>query len=94
MGYSAVAGWRASLQFDFINQNQLRSGTSSISSAQVAAINDAGGDQEVEKQTINRYITAGLSYRPNADWNFSLLLPYIDRSHTTYGAATNPLTPD
>ncbi|MFZ3323672.1 MAG: hypothetical protein WA190_14970, partial [Usitatibacter sp.] len=94
MGYSAVPGWRASLQFDFIDQDQLRSGTSSISPAQVAAINDAGGNQEVEKQTLNRYFTAGLSYRPNADWNFNLLVPYIDRGHTTYGAATNPLTPD
>jgi len=94
MGYSAVPGWRASLQFDYIDQDQLRSGTSSISPAQVAAINDAGGDQEVEKRTINRYFTAGLSYRPNADWNFNLLVPYIDRSHTTYGSAMNPLTPD
>jgi hypothetical protein len=94
MGYSDIPGWRASLEFDFINQDQLRSGTSSISNAQVAAINDAGGSQEVEKQTINRYITAGLSYRPNGDWNFNLLVPYIDRSHTTYGAAMNPLTPD
>jgi hypothetical protein len=94
MGYSDIAGWSASLEFDFINQDQLRSGTSSISNAQVAAINDAGGSQEVEKQTINRYITAGLSYRPNGEWNFNLLVPYIDRSHTTYGAAMNPLTPD
>jgi hypothetical protein len=94
MGYSDVPGWRASLEFDFINQDQLRSGTSSISNAQVAAINDAGGSQEVEKQTINRYITAGLSYQPNGDWNFNLLVPYIDRSHSTYGAAMNPLTPE
>lgn len=94
MGYSAIPGWRASLQFDFIDQDQMRSGTSSISNAQVAAINDAGGNQEVEKQTINRYFTAGLSYRPNGDWNFTLLVPYVDRGHTTYGAAMNPLTPD
>jgi hypothetical protein len=94
MGYSDIPGWRASLEFDFINQDQLRSGTSSISNAQVAAINDAGGSQEVEKQTINRYVTAGLSYRPNGDWNFNLLVPYIDRSHSTYGAAMNPLTPE
>jgi hypothetical protein len=94
MGYSDMPGWRASLEFDFINQDQLRSGTGSVSNSQVATINDAGGSQEVEKQTINRYVTAGLSYRPNGDWNFNLLLPYIDRSHTTYGAAMNPLTPD
>jgi hypothetical protein len=94
MGYSAAPGWRLSLQYDYINQSQLRSGTSSVSAASVAAINDAGGNQEVEHDTINRYTTLGLSYSPNADWNFNLLVPYIDRSHTTYGAATNPLTPD
>ena len=77
-----------------INQNQYRTGTHSISAADVAAINDAGGSQEVEKQTINRYITLGLNYIPTPDWNLSLFLPYISRSHTTYGEATNPLTPD
>jgi hypothetical protein len=94
MGYSDIAGWRATFEFDYINQDQLRSGTSSISNSQVAAINDAGGSQEVEKQTINRYFTAGISYRPNGEWNFNLLVPYIDRSHSTWGQSTNPLTPD
>ena len=83
-----------SLQYDYIDQDQLRSGTSSISPSRVAAINDAGGNQEVENGTVNRYTTLGLSYTPSADWNFRVLVPYVDRSHTTYGAATNPLTPD
>ncbi len=91
-GYGASAGWRISLQFDDIDQSQLRSGTSAVSPSQVAAINDAGGKQEVEQHTINRYWTLGLGYSPSANWNFSLLLPYIDRSHTTYGTATNPLS--
>jgi hypothetical protein len=94
MGYSATPGWRASLTFDFINQNQLRTGTHSLSDAEVAAINDAGGDQEVEKQTINRYLTFGINYIPNPDWNFNLQIPYVDRSHDTYGSSGNPLTPD
>ena len=93
MGYSTAAGWRLSMQYDYIDQSQLRSGTGSISPARIAAINDAGGDQEVEHNTTNRYITLGLSYLPSADWGFDLLLPYIDRSHSTYGSATNPLTP-
>ena len=91
MGYSAATGWRVSADYSFINQNQLRSGTSTISPAQVATING----QEVEHQTINHYITLGLSYASSADWNYRLLVPYIDRSHTTYGATeTLPLTPD
>jgi len=94
MGYSDAPGWRVSFEFDFINQDQLRSGTKSLSSQQVAAINDAGGSQEVEKQTINRYLTLFVNYIPNPDWDLNLQVPYIDRSHDTYGTATNPLTPD
>jgi len=94
MGYSDAPGWRISLEFDFINQDQLRSGTSAVSDSQVAAINDAGGSQEVEKQTINRYITLFVNYIPSPDWNLNLQVPIVDRSHDTYGMATNPLTPD
>lgn len=92
MGYSAEPGWRLSLQYDFLDQNQLRSGSKSLSSAQVAAINDAGGDQEVEHETINRYLTLGLTYSPSADWSMRLLVPYIDRGHSTYGSVKNPIT--
>jgi hypothetical protein len=94
MGYSAGTGWRITAEYNYIDQDQLRSGRSSISPSQAAAINDAGGDQEIENDTINRYLNMGVSYAPSADWNFRLLLPYIDRSHTTYGSATNPLTQD
>lgn len=93
-GYTANGGWYANLEYNYINQNQLRSGKHSVPAAAVAAINDAGGDQEVEHSTINRYTTLGLTYAPNANWNIRLILPYIDRSHTTYGSATNPITPD
>jgi len=93
-GYTASPGWYANLEYNYINQNQLRSGSHSLPAAQVAAINDAGGDQEVERGTLNRYTTLGLTYAPNASWNVKLMLPYIDRSHMTYAAATNPITPN
>ena len=95
-GFWATPGWRLNLQYDFINQDQLRQGTGAISPAQVAALNTPapGLGQEVEHQTINRYLTLGLSYSPNTEWGFKLLVPYIDRSHSTYGPASNPLTPD
>ncbi len=94
MGYSADTGWHLSLQYDFINQNQLRIGTRSVSAAQIAAINDAGGAQEVEHETINRYTTLGIGYSPSPDWNVRLFVPYIERGHSTYGLATNPITAD
>jgi len=92
LGFTNGAGWQASLQFDYINQDQLRTGTRATSAAAVAAINDAGGNQEVEKQTINRTYTLGIAYAPSHDWTIRLQAPFIERSHSTYGAATNPVT--
>jgi hypothetical protein len=96
MGFSTATGFRLTLQMDYLNQDQLRFGTGSISTAQVAALNTPapGLGQEVEHQTINRYTTLGLIYAPSMDWSFKLMVPYIDRSHSTYGGASNPVTPD
>jgi hypothetical protein len=92
-GYASSAGWRFKLEYNYLDQNQLRSGTRAVSPSSIAAINDAGGEQEVERDTINRYTTAALTYAPNASWNLKLEIPYVDRSHATYGAATNPISP-
>jgi hypothetical protein len=90
LGYSTSSGWGISLDDTYINQDQLRNGRGTITPQQVQTISG----QEVEKNTINRYLTLGVSYSPDADWNFKLLAPYIDRNHTTYGTdATLPLTP-
>src|SRR5271163_2401118 len=92
MGYSSASGWRINLEYTYINQDQLRSGTST--SGPAAAVNNpsnpALGGGEIEKQTINHYATLGLSYRPNSDWNFGLLVPYVTRDHTTYGTQLAP----
>lgn len=93
-GYASSAGWRLNIEYNYIDQDQLRSGTRAVSQSSAAAINDAGGNQEVERDTINRYTTLSLIYAPNSIWNFRLAVPYIDRSHATYGSATNPITPD
>jgi hypothetical protein len=92
MGYSASAGWRINLQDDYINQDQLRGGTGTATPSQVV---DAPSDPalrggEIEKQTINRYLTLGINYSPNPSWNLNLLVPYIGRDHTTYGVQLAP----
>ena len=88
-GYTSSTGWRADLQFSYIDQSQLRTGTRAVPATRLSAINDAGGSQEVEKDTTNRYWTAGLTYSPSSDWSFNLQLPLLDRSHSTYGNATS-----
>src|ERR1700722_13432165 len=75
MGYSAASGWRVNLEYTYIDQDELRAGTSSTGPAPVVnnPSNSALFGGEIEKQTINRYLTFGVSYRPDADWNFNLL---------------------
>ena len=86
MGYSAGAGWRLSLQYDYLNQDQLRSGTHAASPAQVVNSPTTG---ELEHDTVSRYITLGLSYSPNAEWNLNLLIPYLIRTHSSYTDTTS-----
>jgi hypothetical protein len=85
MGYSALPGWRLSVEYDYIDQNQLRSGTQAVSAVPPGT--------ELEHQTINQYVTAGLSYSPISSWNLAVLVPYVIRSHSTYGTydPTQPL---
>jgi hypothetical protein len=93
-GYSALPGLRLNFEYDYINQDQLRSGTNTASPAQVvnSPSNPALGGGEIEKQTINRYLTLGLNYTPTPSWTFSMLVPYVMRSHTTYGQQSAPYT--
>jgi hypothetical protein len=95
MGYSVASGWRVNLEYTYINQDELRTGTRTASAAEAVnnPSNPALGGGEIEKQTINHYLTLGLSYRPTADWNFNLLVPYVSRDHTTYGQQKQPYTP-
>ena len=86
LGYAARAGWRLNLQYDAINQTELRTGSHAASPAQVVNEPTTG---ELEHQTINRCATLGLAYSPNTDWSFSLLVPSIDRSHSSYTNQTS-----
>jgi hypothetical protein len=86
LGYFAEPGLRLSFEYDYIHQDQLRSGRHGISSVPDGA--------ELEHDTLNRYLTLGLDYSPNADWNIDLRVPYVARTHSTYGEvdSTQPLS--
>jgi hypothetical protein len=88
MGYSTASGWRVNLEYTYIDQDELRSGTGSATAAQAIDSN-----AELERDTINRYLTLGVSYRPNSSWNLNLLVPYVSRDHTTFGQPQPPFTP-
>jgi hypothetical protein len=77
MGYSSEPGWRVNFEYDYLHQDQLRNGTQAVSGVPDGT--------ELEHDTLNRYFTADLNYRPNADWNIDLKVPYVVRTHSTYG---------
>ncbi|MDR3447982.1 MULTISPECIES: transporter [unclassified Dyella] len=93
-GYSTASGWRLNVDYTFIDQDQLRHGSSKASPQQV--VNQPSdptlGGGEIEKQTINRYINVGATYRFNADWGLTFVVPYVVRDHDTYGTQLAPYT--
>ena len=95
LGYSTTSGWRLNFEYDYINQNELRSGTQTAGPSQVVnnPSNPALGGGEIEHTTLSRYYTVGLAYSPNADWRFDLRVPYIQRDHWTFGNHQPPYTP-
>ncbi|PNS09576.1 transporter [Solilutibacter silvestris] len=94
-GYSAESGWRISFDNSFIDQNQLRHGTHGATPGQVVdhPSDPTSTGSEIERNTINRYHTASIAWRPNANWGVSLAVPWIQRDHTTYGQQEQPFTP-
>ncbi|QNH77561.1 TonB-dependent receptor [Pseudomonas protegens] len=89
LGISNSSGLKLDLRYDYLNQNQLRSGSSTISPRTASQINNQGQAQEVEKYTRNDYLTLGLDYSINRDWGVNLQMPYIFRSHSTLGTASD-----
>lgn len=67
------------LRYDFFEQDQLRSGTDSVSRSDFSY----PADQEVQRYTINRNYALALDYSVNKDWGVNVALPWFDRGHAT-----------
>ncbi|MGO9613490.1 MAG: TonB-dependent receptor [Dissulfurispiraceae bacterium] len=89
MQFSDVQGLTVDLRWDFINQDQLRTGTGTISPVAASQIVNNNGPQEVEQYTINNYVTLGIDYVITHEWGVNVQVPYIDRSHETLGTNSN-----
>lgn len=92
LNFSGDTGFKLDLRYDYVNQDQLRSGTGTISAADASQRLNRGEPQEVEEYTKNNYVTAGVDYVFNQNWAVNLQLPYIDRSHSTLGEASDGTT--
>ena len=90
-----MAGWRFNVQYDYIDQNELRSGTRAATAAQVVnqPSDPSLGGGEIENATLNRYLNLGVGYSPNADWRIDGRIPYVIRDHSTFGVQSQPYDP-
>ena len=93
MQFSYTPGIKLDLRWDFIDQNQLRTGTGRISSTAASQVIENGSPAEVEKYTRNNYYTLGIDYSTSPDWGVNVQVPFIDRSHRTLGMASDGTTP-
>lgn len=92
-GFSTQSGWKLDVRYDYLNQDQLRSGTGTISPATASQVVTPTGNQEVEAYTRNQYYSATLDYSGSPSWGLSLQVPYIVRAHSTLGTASDGYTP-
>ncbi|MFC5519895.1 hypothetical protein [Polaromonas jejuensis] len=77
---SSSNGFRFDLRYDYLNQNQIRSGTGT------PAVFPVDGHEQ-ELYTKSQTVTAGFDYRWNAYWSVNVQVPYLDRAHGTNGFA-------
>ena len=86
-GLSSHPGWSIDLRNDDLNQNQLRSGTGSISpyAASHSYNPTTSSLAEVEKYTKTQTVTATIDYNNGETWGVSMSVPYLNRSHQTLG---------
>jgi hypothetical protein len=85
-------GLRLDVRWDYLDQNQLRSGTGTISGPDASRVLENGSPAEVEKYTRNNYYNLGIDYTKSPDWGVNVQVPFIDRSHRTLGTASDGIT--
>ena len=67
-------GIRADLRFEYIDQDQPRSGTHNVDVGEIHRHHD-------EVRTINRNLFATFDYGISDAWGVSLIVPWVDREH-------------
>jgi hypothetical protein len=88
-GVSTHPGFTADLSYSYVNQGQQRLGTGTASSADINA--RAVLSQEIEDYTVTRTTTASLNYSSDT-WGINTQLPFVQRTHGTYGTGAYPAT--
>jgi len=72
-------GFEESVNYQYYNQDNLRTGTGGVD----RTVYPFPNDQEIQQDTLTRSATLGLDYVATPNWGFSLQVPYFDRFHST-----------
>jgi hypothetical protein len=78
-GFKSDGGLTLDIRHDYLSQTDLRTGTGRVDRGSITFPTD----REIQQKTINRITTLTVDYGFNADWGVSVLLPYVNRFHTT-----------
>ena len=76
------------LRYDYIPQTQLRTDTRTVDRRAIAFPTA----REIEKYTINHYLTASLDRQFNASWGLNIQVPFSYRPHATTDAGDTDLS--
>jgi hypothetical protein len=87
-GYTVTPGLDAGLRFEYFEQSDLRSGTSSVDRTTLTFPND----NEIQQKTVNRNTWLDLNYVVNSSWAVTVSIPYHDRFHTTIAAGDTDIS--
>ena len=87
-GYGMLPGLETGLRFEYFEQSDLRSGTSSVGRSTLTFPNDI----EIQQRTVNRNTWLDLNYVVDSAWAASISVPYHDRFHTTIAAGDTDIS--
>jgi hypothetical protein len=87
-GYGMLPGLETGVRYEYFEQSDLRSGTSSVDRAALAFPND----NEIQQRTVNRNTWLDLNDVIDPAWAITLSVPYHDRFHATIAAGDTDLS--
>jgi hypothetical protein len=87
-GYGMMPGIETGLRFEYFEQADLRSGTSSVDRSTLTFPNDS----EIQQRTVNRNTWLDLNYVIDPSWAVAVSVPYDDRFHTTIAAGDTDIS--
>lgn len=87
-GLESGAGTTLLLRYDYAPQTELRSGRHRVNRGAIVLPTD----REIEKRTDNHALRLTLDHRVNANWAFTLAVPFYLRPHTTFAEDSDTLS--